>query len=258
MCQKLQSGTEGYVREHTELEGLLPQLMPWSNLKFCMFSITDLRFIDSGSELPSTTTVCIWCLFQAEVPVFVFTTPRGRGFSNLGPKPKEPSHPMLAEGGSCKFQNPGLLSGGVPAPASLHLYVSAAHPPHRPKTQKDPFWGVIIAFLLLVSSEVRTCFQHILLSFAEWRMIFTGGRWGVRAPLPPRFSSKSCSFQAILRKNLLYILNKFWVKTPLPPDQNPGSAPERAFELNFFFLGTSLFSCFLQMWTISQLTSKFC
>ncbi len=34
-------GTLGYVREHTEFEGLLPWLMPRSNLKFCMFSITE-------------------------------------------------------------------------------------------------------------------------------------------------------------------------------------------------------------------------
>ncbi len=32
-------GTSGYVREHTEFEGLLPQLSPQSNFKFCMFSI---------------------------------------------------------------------------------------------------------------------------------------------------------------------------------------------------------------------------
>ena len=34
-------GTLGYVREHTEFEGLLPQLMPRSNLKFCVFSVTE-------------------------------------------------------------------------------------------------------------------------------------------------------------------------------------------------------------------------
>ena len=33
-------GTLGYIREHIEFEGLLPRLMPQSNLKFCMFSIT--------------------------------------------------------------------------------------------------------------------------------------------------------------------------------------------------------------------------
>ncbi len=42
MCEKLQSGTLGYVRGHTEFEGLPPPLMPLSNLKFCVFSITEL------------------------------------------------------------------------------------------------------------------------------------------------------------------------------------------------------------------------
>ncbi len=51
---------------------------------------------------------------------------------------------------------------------------------------------------------------------------------------PPRFFSKSCSFQALLRKKPS-ILSKFWAQGPPPPpgiktllvspDQNPGSAP---------------------------------
>ena len=43
-------GTLAYVREHTEFEGLLPWLMPRSNLKFCMFSITDFHLANPGMK----------------------------------------------------------------------------------------------------------------------------------------------------------------------------------------------------------------
>ena len=45
--------TLGYVREPTKFEGLLPRLMPRSNLKFCRFSITDLpKDTQSGCRSP--------------------------------------------------------------------------------------------------------------------------------------------------------------------------------------------------------------
>ena len=40
----------GYVREHTEFEGLLRWLMPRSNLKFCMFSITESNCVIHGPK----------------------------------------------------------------------------------------------------------------------------------------------------------------------------------------------------------------
>ncbi len=49
-------GTLGYVREQTEFEGLLPRLTPGSNLKFCMFSITE--FTDFNTALKILYTHC--------------------------------------------------------------------------------------------------------------------------------------------------------------------------------------------------------
>ena len=52
MCQKLLSGTLGYARELQNLKDyILPRLTPQSNLKFCMFSITDT----TSSKSISTT-----------------------------------------------------------------------------------------------------------------------------------------------------------------------------------------------------------
>ena len=60
-------------------------------------------------------------------------------------------------------------------------------------------------------------------------LIHKGIQRGARPPFPPRFFSKSCSFQAILRENFGQNLGSGppppGVKTLLPPPgQNPGSA----------------------------------
>ncbi len=50
-----------YVREHTEFEGLLPRLMPRSNPKFCMFSITEQNTIRVQNEIKNNqvTGLCM-------------------------------------------------------------------------------------------------------------------------------------------------------------------------------------------------------
>ncbi len=61
------------------------------------------------------------------------------------------------------------------------------------------------------------------------------GGLGAQTPLPPRFFSKSCSFQAILRGSPYFY--KFWVQPSWgqnsadSPDQNPGSDPPLCWQI---------------------------
>ena len=115
----------------------------------------------------------------------------------------------------------------------------------------------VSSFLLWSESEEKTCLtcwpdntlpaffsssksletNSTYLGLFRWVRDSGGSRgpWGPGAPCPPcppRNSSKSCSFQAILRENPLFWANvllraPLGVKTPLgPPDKNPGSTPE--------------------------------
>ncbi len=96
-------------------------------------------------------------------------------------------------------------------------------------------------------SQRNSCLSHKQ-SKAGSTVLSSGSRgpWGRGPPLAPKFSSKSYSFQAILRENpyfeqILGSVPPLGSKLCAPPDQNPGSAPGASLVIqNVYLQVTSL------------------